>query len=44
MPALAHRIVLLPELWVQRVSPADVVAEVLGTVATPAPEDIPVRP
>ena len=44
VPALAHRIVLLPELWVQRVSPADVVAEVLGTVATPAPEDIPVRP
>jgi len=38
--ALAHRIVLLPELWVQRVSPADVVADVLATVPTPAPEDI----
>src|SRR5206468_7547020 len=34
VPALAHRIVLLPELWVPRVPPADVVAEVLGTVAT----------
>jgi len=40
VPALAHRIVLLPELWVQRVSPADVVAEVLTAVPTPAPEDI----
>ena len=40
VPALAHRLVLLPELWVQRVSPADVVAEVLATVPTPAPEDI----
>ena len=38
--ALAHRIVLLPELWVQRVSPADIVAEVLATVPTPAPEDL----
>jgi MoxR-like ATPase len=40
VPALAHRIVLLPELWVQRVSPADVVGEVLATVPTPAPEDL----
>jgi MoxR-like ATPase len=41
VPALAHRIVLLPELWVQRVSAADVVAEVLSTVPAPAAEDIP---
>jgi MoxR-like ATPase len=41
--ALAHRIVLLPELWVQRVSSADVVAEVLEAVPTPAPEDVPAR-
>jgi MoxR-like ATPase len=40
VPALAHRIVLLPELWVQRVSPEDVVADVLAAVPTPAPEDI----
>jgi MoxR-like ATPase len=39
--ALAHRIVLLPELWVQRVSAVDVVVEVLATVPTPAPEDVP---
>jgi MoxR-like ATPase len=40
VPALAHRIVLLPELWVQRVTAADVVTQVLAAVPTPAPEDI----
>jgi MoxR-like ATPase len=40
VPALAHRIVLLPELWVQRVTAADVVVQVLAAVPTPAPEDI----
>ena len=40
VPALAHRIVLLPELWVQRVSAIDVVLQVLATVPTPAPEDV----
>jgi MoxR-like ATPase len=40
VPALAHRIVLLPELWVQRIAAEDVVAEALATVPTPAPEDI----
>ena len=39
--ALAHRVVLLPELWVQRIAAEDVVAEALATVPTPAPEDIP---
>jgi MoxR-like ATPase len=39
VPALAHRLMLSPELWVQRVSPEDVVREVLQTVATPAAED-----
>ena len=43
VPALAHRIVLLPELWVQRVSAADVVAEVLASVPTPAPEDLAIQ-
>ena len=38
---LAHRIVLLPELWVQRIAAEEVVAEALATVPTPAPEDIP---
>ena len=41
VPALAHRLVLRPELWVQRVSAGDVVVDVLGTVPTPQPEDVP---
>src|SRR5829696_1772725 len=36
VPALAHRLMLSPELWVQRVSPADIVNEVLNHVSTPA--------
>jgi MoxR-like ATPase len=40
VPALAHRLVLKPELWVQRVSPEDVVGELLDTVPTPPAEDI----
>ena len=35
VPALAHRLVLKPELWVQRRSGVDVVEEVLATVPTP---------
>jgi MoxR-like ATPase len=38
--ALAHRLVLRPELWVQRVSAEDVVREVLGAVPTPSAEDV----
>ncbi len=37
-PALAHRLALRPELWVQQVSAEDVVAERLATVPTPPPE------
>jgi MoxR-like ATPase len=40
VPALAHRLMLRPELWVQRVRPDDVVREALATVPTPAAEDI----
>ena len=45
VPALAHRLVLRPELWVQRVSAEDVVREVLDHVPTPRAEDVspPVR-
>ncbi|HEU5489385.1 MAG TPA: MoxR family ATPase [Gaiellaceae bacterium] len=39
VPALAHRLVLRPELWVQRVTAEDVVREVLDTVPTPRAED-----
>lgn len=35
VPALGHRLVLRPELWVRRISGDDVVAEILGTVPTP---------
>jgi MoxR-like ATPase len=40
VPALSHRLMLRPELWVQRVQPEDVVQEVLETVPTPAAEDL----
>jgi MoxR-like ATPase len=39
-PALAHRLSLKPELWVQRVRPEDVVQEQLETVPTPPAEDV----
>jgi MoxR-like ATPase len=39
VPALAHRLMLSPELWVQRVSSADVVREVLNLVPTPAADE-----
>ena len=35
VPALAHRIVLLPELWVRGVDPAAVVEDCLASVPTP---------
>ena len=35
VPALAHRITLRPELWVRRISADDVIADVVGSVATP---------
>ena len=38
-PALAHRLTLRPELWVQRVTGNDVVAEALESVPTPPAED-----
>jgi MoxR-like ATPase len=39
VPALAHRLMLKPELWVQRVTPEDVVQALLDTVPTPSAED-----
>jgi MoxR-like ATPase len=38
VPALAHRLILRPELWVRRVRTEDVVAELLEQVPTPPPE------
>ena len=40
IPALAHRLTLRPELWVQRVRGEDVVAEALESVPTPPAEDV----
>jgi MoxR-like ATPase len=40
VPALAHRLTLRPELWVQRVRAEDVVAEALEAVPTPPAEDV----
>jgi MoxR-like ATPase len=39
VPALAHRLMLKPELWVQRRSAEDVVHELLESVPTPATEE-----
>jgi len=39
VPALAHRLTLRPELWVQRVRGEDVVLEALESVPTPPAED-----
>ena len=39
IPALAHRLTLRPELWVQRIRGEDIVAEALDTVPTPPAED-----
>ncbi len=40
VPALAHRLVLRPELWVQQRSGDDVVREALELVPTPPAEDV----
>jgi MoxR-like ATPase len=35
VPALAHRLLLRPELWVQRINAEDIIKECLSTVPTP---------
>ena len=44
VPALAHRLTLRPELWVQRIRAEDVVAETLASVPTPPAEDVGAAP
>jgi MoxR-like ATPase len=39
VPALAHRLVLRPELWVSKVVPADIVEDILSRVPTPKAVD-----
>ena len=43
VPALAHRLVLKPDMWVKRVRSEDVVAETLDRVPAPAAEEPPVE-
>ena len=43
VPALAHRLALRPELWVQSVRAEDVVGECLATVPVPAVQDADLR-
>ncbi|HEY7197535.1 MAG TPA: MoxR family ATPase [Gaiellaceae bacterium] len=40
VPALAHRLTLRPEVWVQRIRQDDVVRECLESVPTPVAEDL----
>jgi MoxR-like ATPase len=40
VPALAHRLTLRPEVWVQRIRQEDVVREAMESVPTPAAEDL----
>jgi MoxR-like ATPase len=40
VPALAHRLTLAPELWLQRIRGDEIVEECLGQVATPEAEDL----
>ena len=44
VPALGHRLMLRPELWVQRLSADDVVRDLLETVPTPRAEEIAPEP
>ena len=40
VPALAHRLTLAPELWVQRTEPAEIVGSILASVAAPVADEI----
>ena len=40
VPALAHRLTLSPELWVQRTDPAEIVASIVSSVPVPVVDEI----
>jgi MoxR-like ATPase len=45
VPALAHRLVLRPELWVRDITDEDIVADLLAEVPTPPTRpDVPPEP
>ena len=39
VPALAHRLTLSPELWVQRIDPSEIVASVVSSVTAPVADE-----
>jgi MoxR-like ATPase len=39
VPALAHRLTLAPELWVQRIDPAEAVQAAVASVPVPVLDD-----
>jgi MoxR-like ATPase len=39
VPALAHRLTLSPELWVQRIDPSEIVASVVSSVPAPVADE-----
>ena len=40
VPALAHRLTLSPELWVQRTDPAEIVGSIVSSVPVPVADEI----
>jgi MoxR-like ATPase len=40
VPALAHRLTLSPELWVQRADPTEIVASIVSSVPAPVADEI----
>jgi MoxR-like ATPase len=40
VPALAHRLTLSPELWVQRTDPGEIVASIVASVPAPVADEI----
>ena len=44
VPALAHRILLKPEVWVQRIRTDDLVRKILESVPAPSPDEAESRP
>jgi MoxR-like ATPase len=40
VPALSHRLILRPELWVQQIRAEEIVEECLATVPTPSADDV----
>lgn len=44
IPALAHRLILRPELWVEDIQARDIIKEILDSVPAPSAEDVAAAP